>query len=215
VAALLEIRNLHFAYTAAEPLLQGLNLQITAGDRLGIIGDNGCGKTTLLLLCAGVLSPQQGSIHCCGHPVVAGQFQPQLGVVLQNPADQLIGATVAEDVAFGPQNLGVPPAAVHRQVAEALAATQTTHLAQRVPHQLSGGEKRMVAIAGILAMRPHVILYDEPTAFLDRRSCQALTAFLQQNETPGMIISHDVPFLQSVCTQIMALEAGQLRPLAL
>jgi len=215
VPALLEINNLHFAYTAAQPLLQGLTLQIGRGDRLGITGDNGCGKTTLLLLCAGVLTAQQGTIYCCGQPVKVGHFQPQLGVVLQNPADQLIGATVAEDVAFGPENLGQPPTAVQARVQEALALTHTTHLADRVPHQLSGGEQRMVAIAGILAMRPQLILYDEPTAFLDRRNCQDLIAFLQQDPTPRMIVSHDAAFLQAVCNQVLELVAGQLRPLAL
>lgn len=147
--------------------------------------------------------------------MVAGRFQPQLGVVLQNPADQLIGATVAEDVAFGPENLGYTAAEVQRRVTQALTATNTAHLANRVPHQLSGGEKRMVAIAGILAMGPQLILYDEPTAFLDRRSCQGLIAFLQQEKTPGMIVSHDVPFLQAVCPQILELAAGQLHPFVL
>ncbi len=214
MAILLEIHDLWFSYSEAVPLLQGLHLRLGEGDRLGIIGENGCGKTTLLLLCAGVLSPQQGEIYCCGQRVIPGQFQPQLGVVLQNPADQLIGATVAEDVAFGPENLGYSPTEVRTLVGQALAATNTSHLAQRVPHQLSGGEKQMVAIAGILAMRPQLILYDEPTAFLDRRSCQALTAFLQQDQTPGMIVSHDATFLQSACTQVMELRAGQLHPFA-
>lgn len=111
-------------------------------------------------------------------------FNPAVGVVLQHPADQLIGATVAEDVAFGPENLGCSPPEVQQRVHQALAKTGTSHLADRMPHQLSGGEQRMVAIAGILAMQPQLILYDEPTAFLDQRSCGTLIEFLQADTTP-------------------------------
>ncbi|QEQ01623.1 ABC transporter ATP-binding protein [Thermosynechococcus sp. CL-1] len=215
MTALLEIRDLHFGYGATPSLLQGIDLTVQRRDRLGIMGDNGSGKTTLLLLCAAVLAPQRGTITCLGQSVVAGQFQPAVGVVLQHPADQLIGATVAEDVAFGPENLGCSPPEVQQRVDQALAKTGTSHLADRMPHQLSGGEQRMVAIAGILAMQPQLILYDEPTAFLDQRSCGTLIEFLQADTTPGLIVSHDPAFLRRVCTQIFLLESGHLRPLAL
>ncbi|WNC86122.1 ABC transporter ATP-binding protein [Thermosynechococcus sp. QKsg1] len=215
MTALLEIRDLHFGYGATPSLLQGVSLTVQGSDRLGIMGDNGSGKTTLLLLCAAVLKPQRGTITCLGQSVVAGQFQPAVGVVLQHPADQLIGATVAEDVAFGPENLGCSPPEVQQRVHQALAKTGTSHLADRMPHQLSGGEQRMVAIAGILAMQPQLILYDEPTAFLDQRSCGTLIEFLQADTTPGLIVSHDPAFLRRVCTQIFLLESGHLRPLAL
>ncbi len=215
MTALLEIRDLYFGYGATPSLLQGIDLTVKGGDRLGIIGDNGSGKTTLLLLCAAVLKPQRGTITCLGQSVVAGQFQPAVGVVLQQPADQLIGTTVAEDIAFGPENLGCPTAEVERRVQQALAMTGTQHLADRVPHQLSGGEQRMVAIAGILAMQPKLILYDEPTAFLDQRSCSTLIEFLRADATPGIIVSHDPAFLRTVCTQVLLLESGHLCPLAL
>ncbi|BAC08850.1 energy-coupling factor ABC transporter ATP-binding protein [Thermosynechococcus vestitus] len=215
MTALLEIRDLHFGYGRTPSLLRGINLRVTGGDRLGIIGDNGSGKTTLLLLCAAVLKPQRGTITCLGQSVVAGQFQPAVGVVLQHPADQLIGTTVAEDVAFGPENLGCSALEVQQRVHQALAMTGTLHLANRLPHQLSGGEQRMVAIAGILAMQPKLILYDEPTAFLDQRSCRTLMEFLQTNATPGLVVSHDLAFLRAVCTQIFLLESGHLCPLGL
>lgn len=205
---ILRISHLDFAYPGQSLLFQDLCLELWPGDRLGLMGDNGSGKTTLFLLCAGILKPNAGTIEFLGQPVIPGKFQAGLGVVLQNPADQLFSATVWEDVAFGPENLGLESHELHQRVAAALQQTGTAHLADRPPHHLSGGEQRMVAIAGVLAMHPQLIIYDEPTAFLDQRSCDRLLEFLGRSSHAFILSSHDGTLVQQVCNRWLQLDQG-------
>ncbi|MDJ0727995.1 MAG: ABC transporter ATP-binding protein, partial [Prochloraceae cyanobacterium] len=168
------IENLSFSYFDSLPIIQNLDLEIFAGEKVGLIGPNGAGKTTLFLLICGILSPKIGTIKLFNKQVNIGQFNPEIGLIFQNPNDQLFSATVRDDVAFGPENMGLEKAEIDRRVKIALSSTGVSHLIDRIPHQLSGGEKCMVAIASVIAMQPKIILYDEPSANLDLQARRRL-----------------------------------------
>ncbi|ABC99770.1 cobalt/nickel transport system ATP-binding protein [Thermostichus sp. MS-CIW-21] len=209
-APAVEVKQLWVAYPGCPPVLQGLDLRVEAGQRLGIIGPNGAGKTTLFLALAGLLPPCSGQITLFGQPLQPGQFRPEVGLVFQDPDDQLFAASVAEDVAFGPRNLGRSETEVAAVVQATLAMTGTLNLANCPPHHLSGGEKRMVAIAGILAMQPQLVLYDEPTANLDLRARRRLIAFLLQATHTFLLASHDLELILEVCDRVILLDQGRI-----
>ncbi|WAL58345.1 energy-coupling factor ABC transporter ATP-binding protein [Thermocoleostomius sinensis] len=204
------ITDLCFSYPDNPDVLRHITLNICQGDRVGLIGYNGCGKTTLFLLICGVLTPSSGEIRLLNQRVRPGTFYPEIGLVFQNPDDQLFSASVWDDVAFAPQNMGLLDDEVHQRVTEALAITGVQELATRPPHHLSGGQKRMVAIAGILAMRPQIIIYDEPTANLDLRARRRLIQFLQQSQETLLIASHDLEFVLEVCDRVVLMDEGQI-----
>ncbi len=203
-------QNLTFQYPGADPVLKSVSLNIHQGQRVGIIGHNGCGKTTLFMLLCGVLTPTSGEIALLDQAVEPGQFRPDVGMLFQDPDDQLFSPSVREDIAFGPQNMGLDEAATAAQVDRALKMTGMEPLAERAPHHLSGGEKQMVAIAGILAMRPKVVLYDEPTASLDLRTRRRLISFMQKSQETLLISSHDLEFVLEVCDRILLINDGQI-----
>ncbi len=209
-AMVIQVKELHFAYPDCPQVLCDVNLCIRAGERLGIIGPNGSGKTTFFHLLCGVLRPVTGQINVLGQPLMVGEFRPEVGLVFQNPDDQLFSASVWEDVAFGPQNLGLSPAEVAQRVTAALTLTQTQHLSDRPPHHLSGGQKQMVAIAGVLAMQPQIMLYDEPSASLDLKSRRRLIQFLQQSQQTLLISSHDLDMILEVCDRVVLLDQGRI-----
>ncbi|HEY9735371.1 MAG TPA: energy-coupling factor ABC transporter ATP-binding protein [Trichocoleus sp.] len=202
--------DLCFSYPDSPPTLYNVSVQIEAGERVGIIGHNGCGKTTLFMLLCGVLTPISGEVYLFGEPVQPGQFRPEVGMLFQDPDDQLFSASVREDIAFGPQNMGFEEAEVEARVEAALAMTGLERLANRPPHHLSGGEKQMVAIAGLLAMQPRILLYDEPTANLDMRTRRRLIHFLQQASETLLISSHDLEFVLEVCDRVLLIDDGQV-----
>ena len=204
------ITNLWVAYPNQPPILKHLNLNVFSGERVGLIGANGAGKTTLFLSICGVLAPLEGEIGLFGKPIEAGKFRPEIGLVFQNPDDQLFCSTVRDDVAFGPENMGIEPKLVARRVEEALSLTGMGHLVDRVPHQLSGGEKCMVAIATVLAMGPQLVLYDEPTANLDLGARRRLIDFLQSSQQTLIISSHDLEMILEVCDRVLLLHQGQI-----
>ncbi len=206
----IQIQDLQVSYPDKPGILQKLNLKVPQGDRLGVIGPNGAGKTTCFHSICGLLKPTAGQIHIFDQQVIPGEFRPDVGLVFQNPDDQLFSASVWEDVAFGPENLRLPAAEVDRRVKQALQLTGTEPLADRPPHHLSGGQKRMVAIAGVLAMQPQVMIYDEPSANLDTRSRRRLIQFLQGSEETLMIASHDLEFILEVCERVILLDQGQV-----
>ena len=205
----LAISALAFAYPKQEPILTNLTLKIQSGERIGLIGPNGCGKTTLFLLTCGILTPDAGEIRVFGEPVETGKFRPEIGLVFQNPNDQLFTTSVRDDVAFGPKNMNLEAEEVDNRVREALAATGVEELIDRVPQNLSGGEKCMVAIASVLAMRPQLIFYDEPTANLDLRARRRLIRFLQQQAT-FVLSTHDLELVLEVCDRVLLLDEGQI-----
>jgi len=202
--------GLAFSYPDKANVLQGINLTIYNGERVGLIGHNGCGKTTLFMLLCGVLRPSAGHITLLGEPLMPGQFRPEVGLLFQDPKDQLFSPSVADDIAFGPQNMGLDPAEVAARVANAVDLTGIDHLLNRPPHHLSGGEKQMVAIAGLLAMTPQILLYDEPTASLDLRMRRRLIQFLQRSPETLLIASHDLEFLLEVCDRVLLIDNGQV-----
>ncbi len=206
----LKIRGLNYSYPDKPDVLQNINLTIRPNERVGLIGPNGAGKTTLFMSLVGIQKPEAGEITLFGQTMQHRDFRPEIGMVFQKSDDQLFSPSVRDDVAFGPENLGLSPAEVSHRVEAALSATGVAKLADRPPHHLSGGEKRMVSIAGVMAMQPHLVIYDEPSANLDIRSRRRLIEFLQQTDHAFIIASHDLEFLLEVCKRVILLDAGQI-----
>lgn len=206
----LAVSGLRFGYARGPEVLRDVNLRMRPGEKVGMIGPNGAGKTTLFLTVCGVLRPLTGEVRLFGDTVRAGQFYPEIGMVFQNPDDQLFSPSVRDDVAFGPQNMGLPRAEVRARVDEALSVTGVQELADRAPHHLSGGEKRMVSIAGVLAMNPRLIIYDEPAANLDIRSRRRLISFLQDAQETLLISAHDLELVRETCDRVALLDGGHI-----
>ena len=206
----LDLQDVNFAYPGRPAALNGVNLQIRHGERVGLIGPNGAGKTSLFLTTCGILKPDSGNIVAYNQVIQSSRFHPGIGLVFQNSDDQLFSPTVEEDVAFGPYNIGLNETEVQARVKEAFTLTGTQHLASRAPHHLSGGEKRMVSIAGVLAMRPGLVLYDEPDANLDSRARRRLIQFLQQAPHTLIVASHDLEMVLEVCDRVLLLDGGKI-----
>jgi cobalt/nickel transport system ATP-binding protein len=204
----LVVDGLTSSYPDNPRVLQDVSLKLKPGERVGIIGPNGAGKTTLFLSVCGVLKPEGGEIVLFDEPLVPGHFRPEIGMVFQNSDDQLFSPSVRDDVAFGPQNLGLSKEEVAARVEQALSTTGVTDLADRPPHHLSGGEKRMVSIAGVLAMQPKLIIYDEPSANLDIRSRRRLIRFLKKTSEALLLASHDLELVLEVCDRVMLIDNG-------
>jgi cobalt/nickel transport system ATP-binding protein len=197
---LIEMHNITFAYAgSSRPVFQDFNFQFFPEEHLGLTGPNGCGKTTLLHLIMGLLRPQAGSIAIFGQEVKKSKdFLPirqKVGLLFQNPDDQLFCPTVLEDVAFGPLNQGKPPAEARQIARETMARLGLQGFEDRVTYKLSGGEKKLVALAAVLAMEPQMLLLDEPTAGLDENTRHRLIHILQDLDIPYMIVSHEPEFL--------------------
>lgn len=208
--AVLRISGLGFSYPDGNTVLEGVSLEVMSGERVGLIGPNGAGKTTLFLQICGVLKPSTGEVSVLGRSVMNGDFYPEVGLVFQNPDDQLFCPSVRDDVAFGPRNMGLSRDEVEARVEEALSAVGALKLADRPPHHLSEGEKRMVSIAGVLAMRPRLVIYDEPSANLDIRSRRRLIRLLQASNETILIASHDLEFILEVCDRVVMIDSGRI-----
>lgn len=210
----LVLDGLVFTYPGAvTPVLAGLDLRVEAGSRVAVLGPNGSGKTTLMLHLNGLLTPSEGSVTV--GPLVVGpstwtEVRRRVGLVFQDPGDQLFLHTVRDDVSFGPANLGLEGDARRRQVAAALAAVEATALAERSSHHLSGGEQRRVAIATVLAMDPTVLVLDEPTSGLDPRSRRELAGVLRSRAETQLIVTHDLPFALATCERSVILDEGRI-----
>lgn len=209
---LITIKDLSFWYEESRIILNRINLNINQGERVGILGPNGAGKTTLFLLMAGIEKPRRGRIFIDDQEVMPGRFNPKIGMVFQDSNDQIVYPTVGEDIAFGPRNLGLSPAEIENRVSQVLAELQISHLKDQAPHHLSGGEKRLVTIAGsILAMRAGIGFYDEPTSNLDIKYRRLLINFIKKAQQQVVLIaSHDLEFVLEVCTRVIILDNGEL-----
>jgi cobalt/nickel transport system ATP-binding protein len=206
------VQGLTFGYPGQPPILEEIHFSVAAGERVGIIGPNGAGKTTFFLLISGILKPSAGSMAIFGRPVKHGGFMPEVGMVFQHTGDQLICPSVREDIAFGPQNMGLPEEEIRQRVTEAAAGAGITGLLDRPPHQLSSGEQRLVALTGILAMRPRLLILDEPTSDLDLRYRRRLIRLLEEMADKTMLIaSHDLEFILETCTRVVLMDGGGLR----
>ena len=206
----ISLRNLSFSYGNERSILTDINLEITPGETVGLIGANGAGKTSLFLTICGILQATYGEIRLFDRPIQAGQFNPEIGLVFQNPDDQLFCPTVRDDIAFGLENINLSPAEVETRINAALSLTGVRHLADRISHQLSGGEKCMVAIAAVLAMLPQVVLYDEPSANLDLQARRRLIKFLQASHETIIVSSHDLELIIEVCDRVVLLDRGRI-----
>lgn len=210
----IQVCELTFAYPDGAPALTGVSFDVAAGQSIGLVGPNGAGKTSLFLCLSGVLKPratllQVGGLHP-HDPVQRRRLPAQVGIVFQNSDDQIFNATVFDDVAFGPLNLELPPDEVRKRVAEALGRVGLTGMEERVPFHLSGGEKRRVALAGVLAMRPGILLLDEPSMYLDPRGRRELIQLLHTLDGTRMIASHDLELILQTCTRVLLLDRGRL-----
>ncbi len=211
----ISIENLSYIYPDGVQALKGLNLQIAATEKVAIVGANGSGKSTLLLHLNGILIPQQGEI-VVGEMIVKHSnllaIRNFVGVVFQNPDDQLFMPTVWEDVAFGPMNQGVKGKDIEIKVAEALVAVglDVDKYRNRQSQNLSGGEKKRVAIAGVLAMQPQVLVFDEPSAQLDPRSRRQLIQLLRTLPETQLIATHDLDLVLELCDRTVVLSEGEI-----
>jgi cobalt/nickel transport system ATP-binding protein len=211
---MIDVRDLRFTYPDGRLALDGLSFRAKPGESIGLIGPNGAGKTTLFLCLSGVLRAKPGCISVAGLDPAdltqRKQLPAHVGVVFQNSDDQLFSSTVGEDVAFGPLNLGLRADEVRSRVSESLGQVGMTGHDDRVPFHLSGGEKRRAAIAGVLAMKPEVLLLDEPSMFLDPRGRRELIGLI--NALPGtkLIASHDLALVRDTCLRIIVMDAGRV-----
>jgi len=208
---LIELHNITFAYPGSpQPVFRDFNFQLLPGNHLGLMGPNGCGKTTLLHLIMGLLRPQAGRIVIFGEEVSKEKdfisVRQKVGLLFQNPDDQLFCPTVLEDVAFGPLNQGKEPAAAVQIARETMARLGLTGFEDRVTYKLSGGEKKLVALATVLAMQPRLLLLDEPTAGLDEGTRHRLIHILQDLDIAYMIVYHENNFLQHTVAECCSVD---------
>jgi cobalt/nickel transport system ATP-binding protein len=210
----IQVRDLTFVYPDGAPALDAVSFEVATGESVGLVGPNGAGKTSLFLCLSGVLKPKSTVLRVAQldlHDAVQRRRLPEhVGIVFQNSDDQIFNATVFDDVAFGPLNLELPPDEVRKRVAEALERVGLTGLAERVPFHLSGGEKRRVALAGILAMRPSILLLDEPSMDLDPRGRRELIHLLHALGGTRMIASHDLELILQTCGRVLLLDRGRI-----
>ncbi len=208
------VQNLGYAYPQGRMALQEVSFTLQEGESVGLVGPNGAGKTSLFLCLAGVLPRKTGQIRVANldpaDPVQRRQLPAHIGVVFQDSDDQLFNATVFDDVAFGPLNLGLPADEVRQRVVEALERVALRGFEERVPFHLSGGEKRRVALAGILAMRPHILLLDEPSTHLDPRGRRELIQLIQSLAVTRLIAAHDLELILETCQRCLLLDGGRL-----
>ena len=210
---LVEVKDLEYAYPDGTPVLRGVSFRITHGESVALIGANGAGKSTLLLQLNGCLVPQSGTVRVGDLPLnkeTLSHVRRTVGLVFQDPDDQLFMPLVYDDVAFGPLNLGLPVAEVEERVNRALATVGALHLKDRPPYRLSGGEKRAVAIAAVLSMSPDILVMDEPTSYLDPKTRRQLIELLQTFHHTLIIASHDLDMVLDLCDRTIILQAGQV-----
>jgi cobalt/nickel transport system ATP-binding protein len=210
----IRVRELCYAYPGGPRALDALTFDVTTGESVALVGPNAAGKTTLFLCLAGVLPAQSGSILVAGlDPADAEQrrrLPGRVGIVFQNSDDQIFNATVFDDVAFGPLNLGLSADEVRSRVKEALERVGLAGAEERVPFHLSGGEIRRVALAGVLAMRPGILLLDEPSMHLDPRGRREFIQLINSFDVTKIIASHDLELVLRTCKRALVMDGGKL-----
>lgn len=210
---IVEVRDLIHTYGDGTAAVRGISFRIHHGESVAVVGANGAGKSTLLLHLNGSLTPQGGTVRIGDFPLTREtlpEIRRTVGMIFQDPDDQLFMPTVAEDVAFGPLNLGLPPEEVEQRVRQALARVGVEHLRDRPPHRLSGGEKRAVSIATVLAMSPDILVLDEPSANLDPRARRLLIELLASFRHTKIIATHDLDLVLDLCPRTIVLKEGRI-----
>jgi cobalt/nickel transport system ATP-binding protein len=209
-----EVRGLSFHFDDGTPALHEVSFRLAEGECVGLVGPNGAGKSTLLLHVTGLL-PEAGRGHGEGEVRIFGErlrpdVRRQVGLLFQDPDDQLFCPTVGEDVAFGPRQLGISGAALDERVARVLAQVGLAGFERRQPHRLSGGEKRRVGLAGLLAYEPKVLVFDEPTSGLDPRARRQFISVLQGLSAARLVATHDLAMVAETCTRTILLDGGRV-----
>lgn len=209
----ISLERIRFAYPERPPLFEDLSLSLRRGGRIGLYGPNGSGKTTLLRLMVGLETPLGGAVLLHGEPArdeaMFRKLRRAVGFVMQNSDDQLFSATVLDDVAFGPLNLGLKRGEARDRAAETLEELDLAGLAGRATHRLSAGEKKMAALASVLSMRPEALLLDEPTSFLDDESRSRIIGILQKQNLARIVVSHDRDFLGQTASSFVRIADGR------
>jgi len=208
----IDVKGLTYQYPDGTPALRGVDLFIEPGEKVALVGPNGSGKSTLLLHLNGILRGQ-GELRVCSMPVDEehlDRIRAAVGLVFQDPDDQLFSQTVFDDVAFGPLYMGLEPGEVERRVMEALGAVGLQGYAGRVPHHLSSGEKKRVAIASVLSIDPEILVLDEPTAGLDPRARRELIALLRELSQTMLIATHDMRMVADLLPRTIVVDGGRV-----
>ena len=214
---MIHAQALTYRYSAQDPpALQDIDLEIPKGQYVALIGPNGCGKTTLIKHFNALLQPSEGIVCVDGLDTADPKSPPiirqRVGMIFQNPDHQIVGSTVEEDIAFGPGNLELPSSEIRERVSEALHGVGMTHFAERPPQSLSGGEKQLLAIAGVLAMKPTYIAFDEPTSYLDPSARRRVLKVLKQLHKQGMTIIHIAHDMDEIveADRILVMKEGRI-----
>ncbi|MEU8889419.1 ABC transporter ATP-binding protein [Streptomyces sp. NPDC048442] len=210
-AASLEVKGLAYAYPDGHQALFGVDLRIGRGERVALLGPNGAGKTTLVLHLNGILPAGAGTVEVAGLPVTKrnlAEIRRRVGIVFQDPDDQLFMPTVREDVAFGPAAGGMRGAELEACVRGALEQVGMEEFADRAPHHLSFGQRRRVAVATVLAMRPEILVLDEPSSNLDPASRRELADILRGLDVTVLMVTHDLPYALELCARAVVLSEG-------
>ena len=209
----LDVRGLAYAYPDGHQALYGVDLHVHAGERVALLGPNGAGKTTLVLHLNGILTAGAGTVAVSGLPVTREnlrEIRRRVGIVFQDPDDQLFLGTVRQDVAFGPANLGLKGSALERRVMDSLDKVGMADFADRPPHHLSFGQRRRVAVATVLAMEPEILVLDEPSSNLDPASRRELAQILRVLPVTMLMVTHDLPYALELCDRSVILDAGRI-----
>lgn len=211
-----EVRDLAYAYPDGHQTLFGVNLTLKKGERVALLGPNGAGKTTLVMHLNGIFPTQYGSVKIAGKEVNTGdkaalkEIRAKVGIIFQDPDDQLFMPTVGEDVAFGPYNLGFRGEELDRKVNDALLRVGMLEFKDRAPHHLSFGQRRRVAVAGVLAMDPEVLVLDEPSSNLDPASRRELADVLKSLDVTVLMVTHDLLYALELCPRSVILSQGEI-----
>lgn len=205
--------DVHYSYPNGYEALKGVSFTISHGEHVALLGLNGSGKSTLLLQTNGLLLPSSGEVNVGDIPVTSKTLaivRQSVGLVFQDPEDMLFMPSVEEDVAFGPRNMGLPEEEVKRRVDEALRQTGCEDLKKRAPFQLSGGQKRMAAIATVLSMEPNILVLDEPTSNLDMKARRQLIDVLKGFRHTILLATHDLEMARELCPRSIILDEGRV-----
>jgi cobalt transport protein ATP-binding subunit len=209
----IEVKDLRFKYPDGHEALRGATLSIAPGEKVALVGPNGAGKSTLMLHLNGILHAEEGEVCVCGLPIRKenlGKVRAAVGLVFQDPDDQLFSPTVFDDVAFGPLHMGLPEAEVRERVNAALAAVRMADYAERVSHHLSMGEKKRIAIATVLSMNPEILVLDEPSAGLDPRARRGLINLLRDLSQTMLVSTHDIRMVAELFPRTAVMDGGRV-----
>ena len=209
---ILQVRDLHFAYPDGHAALHGVSFKLLSGDKAALVGPNGAGKSTLMLHLNGILSGR-GEIEIAGMNLTRENLpviRSMVGLVFQNPDDQLFSPTVFEDVAFGPLHMGLPEADVRARVSSALEAVRMSAYKERLSHHLSVGEKKRIAIATVLSMNPSILILDEPSAGLDPRARRSLINLLRELPITMLVSTHDMTLVKELFPRTIVMDEGRI-----